>query len=172
MGYNCAAPRKQPQLGLLLIDFQVEISPGRGARAGRMGLTRNQVIPRGIRGFESHPLRHFSIAYVETSFGIWVRSSLFSAFCSAFGCCRSVLTIGPRRRADFQASISHWSQPTRWGESCSGHAVISGINARMVQIFERTVRYCCQVILRINCSRNDQCHTIFPSPGNRLGQLN
>jgi len=22
------------------------------------------------------------------------------------------LTIGPRRRADFQASISHWSQPT------------------------------------------------------------
>ena len=28
MGYNCAAPRKQPQLGLLLIDFQVEISLG------------------------------------------------------------------------------------------------------------------------------------------------
>ena len=31
----------------------------RGAGAGRTGLTRNQVIPHGIRGFESHPLRHF-----------------------------------------------------------------------------------------------------------------
>ncbi len=27
-------------------------------RSGRTGLTRNQVIPYGIRGFKSHPLRH------------------------------------------------------------------------------------------------------------------
>jgi len=42
---------------------------------------------------------------------------------------------------------------------------------RMVQIFERTVWYCYQTILRIICSCNDKRHTTFPSPRNCLGRL-